>query len=397
MLRRRDGLPREFGFRQFLGSIGQFLNAVPHRIETNINTTIKNGQITISDSVVGALDHLLRAGDGDPGLLADALLSRRVWVLGAALAVLPLSFHRTLDALRRASALALVFVAALVAVVLSFAFGTSDPCGGDGNADECRGEIEATTDLHSTLASLPVFVFAFTCHQNVFPVVNEMRPPDKLGRTDVAVLVAVTLSLVVFGLVSLGGYSTFGSDTQGDVLLNYPRTGSVTALRLCVAAMLVLHYPLQLDPSRRCVMSLVDSAGKWWNDRRRCRSEAGGSGDDGVEFEGYSEMSKDGLHVEDCRAADTTRGNDIIRGDDKLFRWITISFLVLSVVLALAVDDLGVVLALVGATGSAVVSYVLPGIVYLQICNRSSVLAWAQLVTGLWVMPVALYHVLGRS
>lgn len=233
--------------------------------------------------------------------------------------------------------------------------------------------------------------------QNVFPVVNEMRPPDKLGKTDRAVLVAVTLSLVVFGSVSLGGYSTFGSGTQGDVLLNYPRTGSVTALRLCVAAMLVLHYPLQLDPSRRCVMSLVEATGKWWNDHRRGRSEVSGSGDDdGVVFEEYSEMAKSDLEVEHRRAATTAKGADIMGGDDKLFRWITISFLILSVALALAVDDLGMVLALVGATGSAVVSYVLPGIVYLRICNGSSVLAWAQLVTGLWVMPVALYHVLGR-
>ena len=346
--------------------------------------------------MVGAFDHLLLpSDDSDPGPLATLLLSRRVWVVGAAAAVLPLSFHRTLDALKRASALELVFVACLVAVVLSFATGTLDPCGGR-DADECRGSVEATTDVHSTLASLPVFVFAFTCHQNVFPVVNEMGPPDKLRKADAAVVVAVTTSLVVFGLVSLGGYSTFGSFTQGDVLLNYPRTGPVTALRLCVAAMLVLHYPLQLDPSRRCVVSLVEAAGEWRDGRRRDRSGVG-DGDDGEEFEGYSEMAEDGLEAEDRRAANTAKGDGITGGgDDALFRRTTVSFLALSVALALAVDDLGVVLALVGATGSAVVSYVLPGIVYLRICDGRSVPAWTQLVAGLWVMPVALYHVLGR-
>ena len=349
-------------------------------------------QITISDSMVGAFDHLLLpSDDSDPGPLATLLLSRRVWVVGAAAAVLPLSFHRTLDALKRASALALVFVACLVAVVLSFATGTLDPCGGR-DADECRGSVEATTDAHSTLASLPVFVFAFTCHQNVFPVVNEMGPPDKLRKADAAVVVAVTTSLVVFGLVSLGGYSTFGSFTQGDVLLNYPRTGPVTALRLCVAAMLVLHYPLQLDPSRRCVVSLVEAVGEWRNGRR-LDSEV--SGDDDEEFEGYSKV-EDGPEAEDRRAASTTEGDEITGRDDLLFRRTTVAFLVLSVALALAVDDLGVVLALVGATGSAVVSYVLPGIVYLRICDGRSVPAWTQLVAGLWVMPVALYHVLGR-
>jgi amino acid permease len=57
---------------------------------------------------------------------------------------------------------------------------------------------------------------------------------------------------------------------------------------------------------------------------------------------------------------------------DKLFNTITIAFLSLSFTLAMIVDDLGIVLALVGATGSTLVSYILPGLIYLKLHPDSS-------------------------
>jgi amino acid permease len=47
--------------------------------------------------------------------------------------------------------------------------------------------------------------------------------------------------------------------------------------------------------------------------------------------------------------------------DDFLFYCITCVFLVLSYVIAMSVSDLGVILGVVGATGSTMVSYILPG------------------------------------
>jgi Amino acid permeases len=47
--------------------------------------------------------------------------------------------------------------------------------------------------------------------------------------------------------------------------------------------------------------------------------------------------------------------------DDFLFYGITCVFLVLSYIIAMSVSDLGVILGVVGATGSTMVSYILPG------------------------------------
>jgi hypothetical protein len=88
----------------------------------------------------------------------------------------------------------------------------------------------------------------------------------------------------------------------------------------------------------------------------------------------------------------------------------------LSILIALVVTQLGTVLAIVGATGSTTVSYILPGLCYYRVmCSEPSALpdrrcraclrglvqifpqphlkrrlAYAQLVAGLGIMPLAL-------
>ena len=61
--------------------------------------------------------------------------------------------------------------------------------------------------------------------------------------------------------------------------------------------------------------------------------------------------------------------------------------------MALFLTDLGTVLAVVGATGSTIVSYILPGAIYWSIHPASSgkrMLAGALFGAGCVIMPVAL-------
>ena len=163
--------------------------------------------------MVDALDHLLlnpvSSNDDDPqrtNWLVAIVLSRQFWVVGAVLAVLPVAFYRTLDELKKASALALVFVFFLVFGIVAYANGLADPClGVDGyDIQDCRGEVVAFTDAPTTAAKLPIFVFAFTCHQNIFPVVNELqrRTQERLNRV---IVFSIGFAMVLFLVVALEG------------------------------------------------------------------------------------------------------------------------------------------------------------------------------------------------
>ena len=75
--------------------------------------------------------------------------------------MIPLSFLRRLDSLKYTSVIALVSIAYLVVlVVYHFSSGDTIPDKGDVNIIHWQGAIP-------TLASFPVIVFAYTCHQNV--------------------------------------------------------------------------------------------------------------------------------------------------------------------------------------------------------------------------------------
>ena len=316
-------------------------------------------------------------------------------MVGAVVLVLPFSFYRTLDELKKASAFALIFVFMLVAMIISYANGVADPCMGN-ESDVCRGEMESVTNFSMTISRLPIFVFAFTCHQNIFPIVNELELLNQ-RRLNIVICCSIGFALVIFTTVALEGYNTYGSLVQGDILINYPENKQVTFLRICIAFMLALHYPLQLDPSRRCITSLVKVIMKWWSQEQSTEQHLK-----------EIEMEQEEKEVPPIEKKDLDESNSyyemsqskVSGTDDKLFYVITLSFLSLSFMLAMIVDDLGVVLALVGATGSTLVSYVLPGLIYIKIYpynDVSKAMAYTQLMLGVVIIPLALYFIITKQ
>ena len=99
----------------------------------------------------------------------------------------------------------------------------------DAPIDSCKGETEAFTDFDSTLKNISIFVFSFTCHQNVFTIVNEVKKPTQ-GRVDAVIAFSIGCALLLYLVVAIEGYATYGNDVKGNILLNYPQTGLVTVV-----------------------------------------------------------------------------------------------------------------------------------------------------------------------
>jgi amino acid permease len=96
-----------------------------------------------------------------PGVDLEYLLDRRIWITVFMLTVVgPLSFSRKLDSLKYTSLIALFAVAYLCLIVIWHFYTPNFPTA---PADQ----IELIHFSTKFFTSLPVFVFAFTCHQNV--------------------------------------------------------------------------------------------------------------------------------------------------------------------------------------------------------------------------------------
>merc|ERR1712232_179690 len=132
--------------------------------------------------------------------------------------------------------------------------------------------------------------------------------------------------------------------------------------RLCVVLLVIFSYPLQSHPSRRCAMTLIEQLQHY-----RARRE------------GFASPAEAEAVVLKAR-----------------YWGFTACFLLFSLCIALAVDDLGAVLAVVGATGSTVVSLILPGICYFRFFPHPHAVRWLALAVfllGCAVMPVALVSI----
>ena len=184
---------------------------------------------------------------------------------------------------------------------------------------------------------------------------------------------AVSTAFIIYLVLGVAGYATFGDRVMPDVLESYPAgNGIVAVARIMVSLIVTVSYPLQAHPARVCTTTIVHRLRDEWS--KGCWKPS------------YQPVGKGGAD---------TRMREGAGGDDGLQLHILIStaFVLASGWLAFVVTDLGLVLSVVGATGSTIVSYVLPGAVYYVLFPRrpSRWLGLLLLVAGLLIMPVSLY------
>ena len=144
---------------------------------------------------------------------------------------------------------------------------------------------------------------------------------------------------VLYLVVAIAGFLTYGHAVDSNILVNYPHLRCVSLVRLAVSVLVLFSYPLQLHPARTSMLGLVN------------------------------------------------------KNVDDWFFSSTIVFLGLTFVTAIAVTDLGVLLAIVGATGSTCIGFILPGWAYCKLhpephFRRS--LATALALFGVVFVPIAL-------
>ena len=213
-----------------------------------------------------------------------------------------------------------------VVFLYSQSFSGLHPCNDQALDDDsipCEGSktYGDDTTVIKFLQASSIFIFGFASQITVFPIVNELIDvtQKKLNR----VFMASTLTgMFLYVVVSFSAYATYGDSIQSNLLLNYPKSPSVSAARIMISFVVTFSYPLQINPTRRCILTILFNS-----------VDEGEPASKSVQFIRY---------------------------------WaITIAFLLGSLGIALAVDDLGIVIALVGAFGGTLIMFILPGYLFI--------------------------------
>lgn len=322
-----------------------------------------------------------------------------VWVLISAALAAPLAALKNLSRLRFTAGLSLTCVVLIVTVVCLFAahpVDMLDPCPDENasmSADFCGGAVKPFTDGMSCLRELPIFVFAFTCHQNIISATNELDRPTT-GRVLTSISGAVGLAGTSYLILAYSGYFTYGDGVASDVLESYPAMSKIVGVaRMAISLIVTLCYPLQAHPSRGCITSILLAA---------CAKRSTPAPPSAVPYQSFGMVN--------VTASGTARGADaavpiaspptddhggVQPTSNAMHYGITACFLAGTIAIALAIDDLGIVLKVVGATGSTTVSYILPGATYIRVCPRH-LRGWqwwgalGMLLTGCAIMPISL-------
>ncbi|KAI8328570.1 transmembrane amino acid transporter protein-domain-containing protein [Chlamydoabsidia padenii] len=275
------------------------------------------------------------------------LMDRRFWItLFMVTAVLPLSFLRKLDSLKYTSVVALIAVVYLCVIVVEHYFA------GDFTPPP-QGSVELITFSSKFFSHLPVFVFAFTCHQNIFSVYNELEDNSQrvINKT---IGIAIGSSTFMYELIAILGYLSFGKNVSGNVISEYHQSLFVACGRLAIVILVVFSYPLQAHPCRASLDKVLA-----WN-------------------------------------SPNTRGLKVppLPSPFKYFA-MTTTILICSYLVAITVTKLDLVLAFVGSTGSTTVSFILPGFFYFKIHENDpweykKIASLGLAIYGLLVMVICL-------
>ncbi|KAK5109132.1 hypothetical protein LTR62_007494 [Meristemomyces frigidus] len=305
--------------------------------------------IIIGDLMPGVVRGLGSGGVGS----AVYLLDRRFWITAFMLIVIPLSFLRRLDSLKYTSVIALISIAYLVVlVVYHFSIGDTLAERGTVNVWKWQGAIP-------TLSSFPVIVFAYTCHQNMFSILNEIKDPSPRSTTSV-VMASIGSAASIYILVAVTGYLSFGDNILGNIVAQYTPSVASTIGRAAIVVLVMFSYPLQVHPCR----ASLDAVSKWrpasWRQKGGERSPASGS------------PSRGSLLPSSQNNGKVSMKNKSEEMTELRFAVITTAIIILSYIVAMTVSSLDKVLAYVGSTGSTSISFILPGLFYYKISSPDS-------------------------
>ena len=298
--------------------------------------------------IIGDLMPGVVRGFTDEDSVLPFLVDRHFWVTAFMMVVIPLSFLRRLDSLKYTSVIALISIGYLVVLVV-YHFAAQDTF--DGARPPVR--VVHWAGAIQTLSSFPVIVFAYTCHQNMFSILNEIADNSDSKTTSV-VLASNGTAAAIYILVAITGYLSFGNDIGGNIVAQYAPSASATIGRAAIVVLVMFSYPLQVHPCRASVDAVLK-----WRPKSSSRSSGPSSGD-----------SSPPRNVPLLQAG-KKRNSEI--GETR-FALITTAIIILSYIVAMTVSSLEAVLAYVGSTGSTAISFILPGLFYYKISSPDSAL-----------------------
>ncbi|KAF9944804.1 hypothetical protein BGZ65_011571 [Modicella reniformis] len=293
--------------------------------------------------------------------------------------IAPISFLRRLDSLKATSALALGAVVYLIFIVIYYYANPTQPL-------PSKDEIQLINFTPQFLTTLPIFVFAFTCHQNIFSVYNELSDNGQ-SMLNRIITSSIGSAVVVYHIIGILGYLTFGKTTGSNIIQMYSPTLLVTIGRIAIVILVLFSFPLQCHPCRACLDKVLFAVGEYWKSTRFGKNAA---------YNSLTAHDTEDDHVHPHTPTGTAdHGGSNTEISEFKYVAMTTGILIASYIIAISVKELEIVLSFVGSTGSTAVSFILPGSFYYKLhkndpWTKRKILSVCLMIYGWLIMVVCL-------
>ncbi|KAI9105666.1 transmembrane amino acid transporter protein-domain-containing protein [Phlyctochytrium arcticum] len=225
--------------------------------------------VMLMDGMPRIIWELAPGWDGRGAWIVEVLSEGKFWLVASLLMIVPLSFSRDVDDFKWFSGTALACALYLAGVVM-YCYFSGKGIGDVPTPGVSYGSRPWFIVTDEAIGVLPIFVFAFTCHQNIFSIYNELTmaernvavathsdPDMTLKHILLITDISVAVCFIIYFIVALLGYLTFGTDSHVVLLNNYSSIPATTLARISFVLLSAFSYPIQLHPCRAALDSFI--------------------------------------------------------------------------------------------------------------------------------------------
>jgi len=259
------------------------------------------------DTTVDSLSTIASSVSEAP-VSVPALRRRELWISIAIVIVTPFTFAKRLDVLRYLSWGTVICVLYMLIMLLYYFIHDFDRIFSDDNSYE-MGPANS-----SAINNISVIIFSYTCQPNYFAVFDELGEKNRRKRANGSSAIACAAAGILYSLFGILGYFIGGPGVASNVVNSLPTYDTLVLIaRLALIFVVTFSFPVIFHPMRVCFEAMFNGP--------RCQK--------------ISEKAR----------------RIIIAAVLTLVCW----------AIAMAFEQLDVVLSLTGATGATLLSFCLPG------------------------------------
>jgi len=302
-------------------------------------------------NIGGMLTNLIIIGDATIKVLSiwgfDTLIDRQIILLGLSIfIILPFCLFRDLSSLEKAGAVKIVAITVIIIVIFLEFFNSL-------SMENKTGYNEDNITLYISLESIPsavgILAFSFVCHDSSFLLFNTLSNPTPkrfFKLSFLGIFIAITFTL----FLSIPSYLTFGNNVDFNILNNYNIYNPlIIAIRIIYVFTMTLTFPGSFFLVRHILYG--------WFQKLYCV---------------YSRNYNNNFMPFTVQTA-------------PLFHHLlfTLSIFIIIVSISLFVDDLGIVMSVIGSISSVNLAFVFPSLCYMKIVLKSEKLCVYRIMLNL--------------